>query len=98
MCWTRGARGGEGLHLALNIAGMLIAFLALIAMLNGILGWVHGLPGLGWIPQSLQQIFGIIFFAAGVADGVSWKDAAAIGPAGTRLVFERFVAFMELGQ
>ena len=35
---------GDGLHLALNIGGMLIAFLALIAMVNGILGWVHTLP------------------------------------------------------
>jgi CNT family concentrative nucleoside transporter len=41
---------GDGLHLALNIAGMLIAFLALIAMVNGILGWVHGLPAMGWLP------------------------------------------------
>ncbi|MCC6857013.1 MAG: NupC/NupG family nucleoside CNT transporter [Bryobacterales bacterium] len=93
------ARGaGEGLHLALNIAGMLIAFLALIAMLNGILGWVHGLPGLGWIPQSLQQIFGIIFSPLAWLMGVSWKDAAAIGNLlGTRLVLNEFVAFMELG-
>src|SRR6476659_11332204 len=38
---------GDGLHLALNIGGMLIAFLALIAMVNGIFGWVHGMPLLG---------------------------------------------------
>src|SRR5690242_15174408 len=45
------ARGaGDGLQLALNIGGMLIAFLALIAMFNGILGWIHTLPGLGWLP------------------------------------------------
>ena len=40
---------------------MLIAFLALIAMVNGILGWVHTLPLLGWLPASLQQIFGVLF-------------------------------------
>src|SRR5216117_886840 len=48
---------GDGLHLALNIAGMLIAFLALIAMANGILGWAHTLPHMGWLPASLQKIF-----------------------------------------
>ena len=44
----------DGLQLALNIAGMLIAFLALIAMVNGILGWVHTLPAMGWLPETLQ--------------------------------------------
>src|SRR5215467_3094592 len=52
---------GDGLHLALNIAGMLIAFLALIAMANGILGWLHTLPAMGWVPPSLERIFGIVF-------------------------------------
>jgi CNT family concentrative nucleoside transporter len=93
------ARGaGEGLHLALNIAGMLIAFLALIAMLNGILGWVNTLPGMGWMPESLQQIFGIVFSPLAWLMGVSWKDAAAVGNLlGTRLVLNEFVAFLELG-
>src|SRR3954463_2914379 len=45
------ARGaGNGLQLALNIGGMLIAFIALIALANGFLGWIHGLPGMGWLP------------------------------------------------
>src|ERR1700734_678858 len=53
------ARGaGDGLHLALNIAAMLIAFLRLIALCNGILGYFHTLPAMGWLPQSLQKIFG----------------------------------------
>src|ERR1700674_5006372 len=52
---------GDGLRLALNIGAMLIAFLALIAMINGILGWVHGLPYMSWMPETLQQIFGMIF-------------------------------------
>src|ERR1035441_49583 len=52
---------GDGLRLALNIGAMLIAFLALIAMLNGILGWVHTLPGIGWLPGTLQQIFAVVF-------------------------------------
>src|SRR6266478_8111885 len=52
---------GDGLHLALNIGAMLIAFLALIAMVNGILGWVHTLPAMWWLPESLQKIFGVLF-------------------------------------
>ncbi|MGC8794070.1 MAG: NupC/NupG family nucleoside CNT transporter [Bryobacteraceae bacterium] len=93
------ARGaGEGLQLALNIAGMLIAFLALIAMANGILGWVHGLPGLGWFPDSLEKLFGVLFAPVAWLLGVSWRDAQAIGNLlGTRLVLNEFVAFMQLG-
>src|SRR3954466_8581945 len=78
---------GDGLQLALNIGGMLIAFLALIAMCNGILGWLHGLPGLGWLPASLERIFGILFAPVAFVLGVPWKDCATIGDLlGTRLV------------
>ncbi|MEX2260438.1 MAG: nucleoside transporter C-terminal domain-containing protein [Bryobacteraceae bacterium] len=88
----------EGLHLALNIAGMLIAFLALIAMVNGILGWVHGWPAMAWAPDSLQGIFGILFAPVAFLMGVSWKDAEAVGNLlGTRLVLNEFVAFLQLG-
>ncbi len=90
---------GDGLHLALNVAGMLIAFLALIAMLNGILAWAHGLPSMGWLPSSLEHIFGIVFSPLAWLMGVSWKDAPAIGNLlGTRLVTNEFVAFLQLGQ
>jgi CNT family concentrative nucleoside transporter len=89
---------GDGLRLALNIAGMLIAFLALIAMLNGILGWLHSLPFLGWLPESLQGLFGVIFAPLAWLMGVPWKDARAIGNLlGTRLVLNEFVAFLQLG-
>jgi CNT family concentrative nucleoside transporter len=89
---------GDGLHLALNIAGMLIAFLALIAMCNGILGALHGVPGFGWLPQSLEKIFGIVFAPVAWIMGVPWKDASAIGDLlGTRLVLNEFVAFLKLG-
>ncbi len=67
---------GDGLHLALNIAGMLIAFLALIAMCNGILGWVHTLPLMGWLPASMQKIFGVVFAPVAWVMGVPWKDCA----------------------
>jgi concentrative nucleoside transporter, CNT family len=89
---------GDGLHLALNIAGMLIAFIALIAMANGILGWVHALPGMGWMPPTLQQIFAFVFSPVAFIMGVPWKDAHAIGNLlGTRLVLNEFVAFIQLG-
>src|SRR5215831_17363585 len=94
------ARGaGDGLHLALNIAGMLIAFLALIALVNGILGWIHSWPGMGWLPGSMQAILGLLFAPVSWLLGVSWKDAAAIGDLlGTRLILNEFVAFVDLGK
>src|SRR5262249_50556549 len=89
---------GDGLHLALNIGGMLIAFLALIAMGNGILGWLHTLPGLGWLPPALEKLFGLVFAPVAWVMGVPWKDASAIGDLlGTRLVLNEFVAFLKLG-
>ncbi len=70
------ARGaGDGLHLALNVAAMLIAFLALIAMLNGVLGWLHTVPVFAWLPPSLEKIFGFLFAPVAWLMGVSWKDA-----------------------
>jgi len=93
------ARGaGDGLQLALNIGGMLIAFLALIALANGMLGWIHTLPGMGWLPPSMERIFGAIFAPLAWLMGVSWKDCATIGDLlGTRLVLNEFVAFLKLG-
>jgi CNT family concentrative nucleoside transporter len=88
---------GDGLHLALNIGAMLIAFLALIAMCNGILGWMHTLPFLGWLPGSMQQIFGFVFAPLAWLMGVAWNDCASIGNLlGTRLVLNEFVAFLDL--
>ena len=89
---------GDGLWLALNVGAMLIAFLALIAMFNGILGWVHTVPLMGWLPGSLQEIFGIVFAPVAWIMGVTWKDCPTIGNLlGTRLVTNEFVAFVELG-
>lgn len=92
------ARGaGEGLQLALNIGGMLIAFLALIAMLNGILGWAHTVVPV--IPESMQKLFGIVFAPIAWLLGVSWKDASAVGDMlGTRMVLNEFIAFLRLGE
>src|SRR5260370_5477717 len=89
---------GDGLHLALNIGGMLIAFLALIAMCNGILGWIHTLPLMGWLPASLERVFGILFAPVAFVLGVPWKDCGVIGDLlGTRLVLNEFVSFLKLG-
>ncbi len=92
------ARGaGDGLQLALNIAGMLIAFLALIALINGGLGWLHSFAG--WIPASLQQILAYVFAPIAWALGVNWNDCATIGNLlGTRMVLNEFVAFLDLGK
>ncbi|MCX6598809.1 MAG: NupC/NupG family nucleoside CNT transporter [Acidobacteria bacterium] len=94
------ARGaGDGVQLCLNIAGMLIAFTALIAMVNGLLGWVHSLPGMGWLPGSMQSILGLAFAPIAWLMGVSSKDTAAIGNLlGTRLVLNEFFAFIDLAK
>jgi CNT family concentrative nucleoside transporter len=92
------ARGAyDGLYLALNIAGMLIAFLALIAMMNGGLAWAHSY--LPWVPPSMQQILGLLFAPIAWALGVSWNDCATVGNLlGTRMILNEFVAFVDLGK
>ena len=87
----------EGLHLSLNVAGMLIAFIALVALVNGMFGYVHGL----WapFPASLDIILGWIFRPIAWAMGVSWKDSLTVGNLlGTRMVLNEFVAFVKLGE
>ena len=92
------ARGaGDGLNLALNIAGMLIAFLALIALCNGALGWVHG--RIDWFPASMQQVLAWFFAPVAWLLGVQWKDCASVGNLlGTRMILNEFVAFVDLGK
>jgi CNT family concentrative nucleoside transporter len=87
----------EGLHLSLNVAGMLIAFIALVALINGIFGFVHGHAV--WFPGSLDQLLGWIFSPIAWAMGVSWKDSLTVGNLlGTRMVLNEFVAFANLGK
>jgi concentrative nucleoside transporter, CNT family len=92
------ARGaGDGLQLALNIAGMLIAFLALIAMLNGGLSLIHSY--IRWVPRTMQSILALIFAPVAWALGISWHDCATVGNLlGTRMVLNEFVAFVDLGK
>ena len=82
------ARGTtDGLGLALNIAAMLIAFLALIALANGVLGGIHNRLEIMWFPSSLQQIFGVLFAPVAWVIGIPWRDCPAIGNLlGTRMV------------
>jgi CNT family concentrative nucleoside transporter len=96
------ARGTtDGLHLALNIAAMLISFLALVALANGILGGVHnGMAHLGitWFPSSLETILGTLFAPVAWIVGVPWRDCVAIGNLlGTRMALNEVVAFSMLG-
>ena len=86
----------EGLQLAMNVGAMLISFVAMIFLLNGILGAIGnaiGVPGL-----SMQMIFGWVFAPVAWSLGVPWRDAAAIGNLlGTRMVLNEFIAFAQLG-
>jgi concentrative nucleoside transporter, CNT family len=96
------ARGTtDGLHLALNVAAMLISFLALIALSNGILGGIHnGLAryGIAWFPDSLEKILGTLFAPIAWLIGIPWHDCPIIGNLlGTRMVLNELVAFSLLG-
>src|SRR6202795_811107 len=93
------ARGTtDGLNLALNMAAMLISFLALIALANGVLGGIHNRIGVAWFPSSLQQIFGTLFAPIAWVIGIPWRDCPAIGNLlGTRMVLNELVAFSMLG-
>jgi concentrative nucleoside transporter, CNT family len=90
------ARGtGEGLHLALNVGAMLIAFLALIALVNAVLGLV---PLSGGQHLSLEWIFGHIAAPLAWLMGVPWKDCLDVGNLlGTRLALNELIAYSKLG-
>jgi len=87
------ARGAfDGGQLAFNVAVMLIAFIALVALVNGVLGGLHS----EW---SLEAFLGIIFKPIAILMGVPPQDAGLIGGLlGKRMVINEFVAFSDLGQ
>jgi CNT family concentrative nucleoside transporter len=91
----------DGLHLALNVAAMLISFLALIALINGMMGGVHNMlanHGIGWFPSSMQAILGKIFWPVAWMIGIPAHDAGAVGNLlGIRMVLNELVAFSMLG-
>ena len=91
----------DGLRLALNVAAMLIAFLALIALIDGVMGGVHNFlaaHGMPWFPARLETIFGVMFAPVAWLIGVPWHDCLSIGNLlGTRMVLNELVAFTMLG-
>jgi len=88
------AGASDGLKLALNVGAMLIAFIALIAMLNYFLGWAGGLVG---VELSLERLFGWTLAPVAWLIGVPWSDAAQFGAlVGTKLVVNEFVAYLNL--
>ncbi|MGB7264361.1 MAG: nucleoside transporter C-terminal domain-containing protein [Terracidiphilus sp.] len=93
------ARGTiDGGKLALNVAIMLISFLALVALLDMLLAWVHGMPYTHWIPASLGQILGFVGAPVAWLIGVPWRDCPAIGNLlGTRMALNEVVAYIGLG-
>jgi CNT family concentrative nucleoside transporter len=87
----------DGLHLALNIAAMLISFLALIALVNGIFGGIHN-HVFSWFPSSLEQVFGVIFAPVAFVIGIPWRECGLVGNLlGTRMVINELVAYSLLG-
>jgi CNT family concentrative nucleoside transporter len=102
------AAGGasDGVRLAINIAGMLIAFIAIIALLNALLGFLGDQTGLNALclaqfgkPLSLELLFGLVFQFLAFAIGVPWKDALNVGSLmGVKLVLNEFVAYFKMSE
>ena len=93
------ARGTiDGGKLAFNVAIMLISFLALVALLDSLLGWVHLHNGMHWVPGSLGQILGFLFAPVAWLIGIPWHDCGAIGNLlGTRMALNEVIAYIQLG-
>jgi concentrative nucleoside transporter, CNT family len=96
------ARGtSDGLHMALNIGAMLIAFLALIALIDGLMHGIHNSLahfGFFWFPSTLESVLGVLFSPVAWVIGIPWHDCSAIGNLlGTRMVLNELVAFSMLG-
>ncbi|MGA8142736.1 MAG: nucleoside transporter C-terminal domain-containing protein [Candidatus Acidiferrales bacterium] len=96
---TRGTT--DGLSLALNVGAMLITFIAMIYLVDGIFGAIHNFfafHGVNWFPTSLEQILGWILAPIAWLIGIPWRDAHTIGNLlGLRMVTNELVAFQRLG-
>ena len=90
----------DGLKLALNVAAMLLAFIALIAMVDYLLGLIGGIginQALGK-PLSLTLILGYLLSPIAWIIGVPWHDAVTVGGLiGEKIVVNEFVAYIDLG-
>ena len=95
-----GAR--DGLKLAVNVGAMLLAFIALIAVVNAGLGWVSEKlfdVGFIWFPSSLRDIFSVVFAPVAFVIGVPWNEARDFGYLiGTQISINEFVAYIELSK
>jgi CNT family concentrative nucleoside transporter len=90
---SRGA--SEGLHLALNVGAMLLAFIALVAMVNALIAWGGATVGLEGL--TLQSILGWLLAPLAWMLGVPWTDAATVGSLlGIKTVLNEFVAYLGL--
>ena len=84
----------SGLQLALNVGAMLLAFVALIAMLNGIIGWAGGL--VGFENLTIQQILGFLLQPLAWTLGVPWSEAQIAGSfIGQKIVVNEFIAYLD---
>jgi len=84
----------DGMKLALNVGAMVLAFVGLIALLNGLLGWVAGFFGLDGL--TLQLVIGYLFQPLAWLIGVSWGEAQLAGSfIGQKLVINEFVAYLD---
>ncbi|MBT7609311.1 MAG: NupC/NupG family nucleoside CNT transporter [Bacteriovoracaceae bacterium] len=85
----------EGMKLAINVGAMLLAFIALIAMINGFLGMTGGL--FGYPSLSLELITGYLFAPVAWIMGVDWLECRAVGSLlGKKLIINEFVAYLDL--
>jgi CNT family concentrative nucleoside transporter len=95
------AGAADGLKLALNVGAMLIAFIALIALINAIFGIIHNaLASIGfpYFPSELRVLFGWIFYPLSFLMGVPVKDCIEFGNLlGTKISINEFVAYVHLG-
>jgi CNT family concentrative nucleoside transporter len=94
------AGAGDGLKLALNIGAMLLAFIALIALINAPLTWFGDVTGLAAAigkPTDLATIFGYVLAPIAWVIGVPWQDATTVGSLiGQKVVINEFVAYLQL--
>jgi CNT family concentrative nucleoside transporter len=93
------ARGTiDGGKLAMNVAIMVISFLALVALLDSLLLWTHNFAYMHWVPGSLGQILGYAFWPVAWVIGVPAHDCLAIGNLlGTRMALNEVIAYISLG-
>ena len=96
------AGAGDGLRLALNIGAMLLAFIALIALLNWPLTWLGEVTGIAAMigkPTDLAAIFGYVLAPIAWVIGVPWQDATTVGSLiGQKVVINEFVAYLQLAE